>query len=308
MASNAPRLKRIAEGVYAFFGAGPSANSGAIQTQEGIIAIDAQPSLGLARAFRSALAGLGLPLRWLVNTHYHLDHTAGNTLFAPETPILAHMKCFEKFRGILGEDIHSGQPINDFDIKLGLLYGPRTHELISPGDPGDKWIHNRLATPEFQDVIIAPPDHTFADHFEIILGGRRILLKYLGPAHSDNDIILHLPDDGVIFTGDILFVGRFPWMGDGHIDGWIDALGRVAAIDADTVVPGHGPAVGQKEVREFRGLLAALRHAVAEALAAGASEEETVRRARLPEFDALPLNEMLFPWSVRRIYRDLSSS
>lgn len=311
MGGNDPRgatLVQLAEGVHAFLGAGGDSNAGAIETPEGLLVIDAQQHAPLARKFRAALAGLTeKPISWLINTHYHLDHTGGNCIFAPEAPILAHQKCREKFWEILGPEQAMGRPVAELDTKLQLLFGPNIDDLIPPGDPGWDWFRRRVGAPEFETVTIVLPTHTFAERFEFHLPDRTVVLEHLGPAHCDNDIIVHLSEEGIVFVGDLLFVGRFPWLGDGDIERWIVALDRVEKLGVDRVVPGHGPPVTLKEAREFRNMLATLRDAVAEALAAGLSEEEAMRRVQLPDYVSLPRYREWMPWNVRNVYRLLNS-
>ncbi|MEE9255570.1 MAG: MBL fold metallo-hydrolase [bacterium] len=306
MSTTEARLVPLAEGVHAFVGAGGDSNAGAIETPDGLLVIDAQQHVPLARRFRAALAELTpKPLLWLINTHYHLDHTAGNCVFAAEAPVLAHRNCLETFEQILGKEEPLDRPVSDFETQSHLLFGPNIDSLIPEGDPGWDWFRQRLGAPEYDTVTIAPPTHTFEDRFAFHLPGRTVLLEHLGPAHCRNDIIVHLPEDGIVFTADLLFVGRFPWLGDGDIEGWISALDRISKIGADRVVPGHGPPATMKEVGEFRDMLAALRGGVAGALEAGMTEDEAVGSVNIAGFDTLPRYKEWMPWNVRNVYRAL---
>ena len=88
--------------------------------------------------------------------------------------------------------------------------------------------------------------------------------------------------------GDLLFVGRFPWLGDDDIGGWISALNQVCAMNVEQVIPGHGKPAGLKEIADFRDMLTALRDGVAGALGKGMSEDEAVERVRLSDYEHLP--------------------
>ncbi len=101
-------------------------------------------------------------------------------------------------------------------------------------------------------------------------------------------------------------MGRFPWLGDGDIAGWIEALGRVSGLDARTVVPGHGPPATLSEVREFRDMLEALRGAVVDALARGLTEDEAAGAVALPGRETTPRYREWMPWNVRNVYRALT--
>src|ERR1700730_7706435 len=111
-----------------------------------------------------------------------------------------------------------------------------------------------------------------------------VRLHYFGPAHCDGDIVVHLEKRRVAFLGDLLFHGRFPWLGDCDLDGLISALGRVLALDIAVVVPGHGPPATLADVARFRDMLAELRAAVDRAVKTGASEEAAVAEVALPQY------------------------
>jgi glyoxylase-like metal-dependent hydrolase (beta-lactamase superfamily II) len=298
----------LAEGVHAFVGAGGDSNAGAVETPDGPLVIDAQQSVPLARQFRADLEARSRGrFPWLILTHYHLDHTGGGIVFAEDTPVLAHEITLAKFRELFGPDGGAGRTITDFDKRIAYLFGPNIGGLIPKGDPAWEWFKGRIAAPEYDSVVPIPPRQTFADRYTFHLPNRRVVLQYWGPAHCDGDIVVHLPDDGIVFVGDLLFVGRFPWLGDGDIGGWIDCLERVARLDARTVVPGHGKPAALKEIRDFRDMLAALRAGVADARKKGMSEDEAVRRVALRDYEKIPRYKEWMPWNVRNVYRTLAS-
>jgi glyoxylase-like metal-dependent hydrolase (beta-lactamase superfamily II) len=96
------------------------------------------------------------------------------------------------------------------------------------------------------------PDHTFEITETITVGGRDAHLRTLGPAHTPGDLIIHLPDAGVVFSGDLLFIGSTPIIWHGPLGNWIDALDHMIGLDADTYVPGHGPICGRREIELLR--------------------------------------------------------
>ena len=302
-------LRQLAEGVYAFIGARGDSNAGAIDTPDGLLVIDTQQHAALARTFREALRReVGKPVRMVIDTHYHLDHIAGNSVFASEAPILAHDRTTEKLHSILGPDDGAGWTVGDFMTKCRLLFGPNIDELIPDGDAAWDWFRHRLAAPEYDTMTITPPTETFPDYYEIGLPGDTLRLDYLGPAHCDGDLVVHLRRRGIVFLGDLLFVGRFPWIGDGDMDGWIRTLDHVTRLDAECVVPGHGLPVTLKEIAAFRDMLAALRDAVARAIDDGASEDAAAHEVALPGYDTLPRYREWMSWNVRNTYRGLRAA
>ena len=129
--------------------------------------------------------------------------------------------------------------------------------------------------------------------------------NYVGPAHCDGDIVVHVPGAKAAFFGDLLFVGRFPWLGDCDLDRWIECLNRLERLDLVSVVPGHGDVCTLKEVAEFRTLLVQLRASVHSHVRSGASEEAAVKQVSLPEYEHLPRYREWLPSNIRSIYRYL---
>ena len=306
--SNEAHLVTVADGVHAWIGAGGDSNAGAIETPEGVIVIDTQQYPRLARQLRAAvLAKTGQPLRVVVNTHCHLDHTSGNTVFA-DVPILAHEKTLAAMNACLGARSGDAWTIDDFPTKLRFLFGQNILELVPDGDPARRWFESRISLADYDTVVIRPPNETFADRFAFHLPDDTVRLHYFGPAHCDGDIVVHLEKRKVAFLGDLLFHGRFPWLGDCDLDGLIAALGRVLALDIAVVVPGHGPPATLADVARFRDMLAELRGAVDRAIKTGVSEEAAVAKVALPQYAHIQRYAEWMPLDVRAAYRYLRGS
>ncbi len=300
-----PQLLTVAEGVHAWIGTGGDSNAGAIDTPHGIIAIDAQQNPRLARKFRSAIeARTGKPVRMLINTHCHLDHTAGNIVFA-DAPILAHDKTLAAMHANLGAKSGAYWTISDYATKIKMLFGQNLFELVPENDPAQAWFRQRIGLEDYDTMTIAPPTETFADHFTFHLPRDTMHLDYWGPAHCDGDIVVSLVKSKVVFLGDLLFHGRFPWLGDCDLSGLIDRLARVLTLDVSIVIPGHGMPTDLAEVSRFRDMLVALRGAVEGAIKAGVSEEAAVREITLPQYAGIPRYADWLPHDVRAAYRYL---
>jgi cyclase len=300
-----PRLLTVADGVHAWIGAGGDSNAGAIETPEGVIVIDTQQYPRLARALRAAVAArTAHPLRMVVNTHCHLDHTHGNTVFS-DVPILAHDKTLAAMNACLGPRAGAEWSITDFATKLRFLFGQNILELVPNGDPARRWFEGRIALPDYDTMVIRPPSETFAGDVAFHLPDDTVRLHYFGPAHCDGDIVVHLERRKVAFLGDLLFHGRFPWLGDCDLDGLIAALGRVLALDVAVVIPGHGPPATLADVACFRDMLSELRTAVARAVKAGVSEDAAVAEVALPQFAQVQRYKEWLPLDVRAAYRYL---
>jgi len=300
-----PQLLTVAEGVHAWIGAGGDSNAGAVETPHGLLAIDAQQYPRLARAFRGAIeAKTGQPVRVLIDTHCHLDHTAGNIVFA-DVPILAHDKTLAAMHANLGARTGAHWTISDYPTKIKMLFGQNLFDLVPENDPAQAWFRQRIALPDYDTLTIAPPTETFADHFVFHLPNDTLHLDYWGPGHCDGDIVVWLENAKVAFLGDLLFYGRFPWLGDCDLSGLIDRLARVLTLDVSVVIPGHGMPTDLKQVVRFRDMLVALRAAVDIAIKAGVSEEAAVRDVTLPQYADIPRYADWLPHDVRATYRYL---
>jgi len=300
-----PQLLTVAEGVHAWIGAAGDSNAGAIETREGLLVIDAQQYPRLARQFRAAVeAKTGKPIRALINTHCHLDHTAGNVVFA-DVPILAHRKTLAAMHANLGAKTGAYWTISDYATKIKMLFGQNLFDLVPENDPAQAWFRQRVGLPDYDTMTIAPPTETFADHVTFHWPRDTMHLDYWGPAHCDGDIVVWLERAKVAFLGDLLFHGRFPWLGDCDLSGLIDRLGHVLTLDVAIVIPGHGMPTDLAQVGRFRDMLVALRSAVETAIKAGVTEEAAVREVKLPQYAGIARYADWLPHDVRATYRYL---
>lgn len=254
-------LLELAPGVFARVYPEGRTNAGFIVGEEAVLVVDALMTPGLARGLQEDVKRVcDRPIRYLVNTHYHGDHTFGNAAFAP-TPIISHQRCREELaeRG-------------EASLRRFATMRP---ELAS----------------ELEGVSIRLPDVTFTDSLSVDLGGITAHLAHPGPAHTGGDTFVYVPERRVLFAGDLLFARMVPFMGDGHPQGWVQALERLDPLDADAVVPGHGLMATKTELREQRDLLADLCAVAKESLRGGVSEEEAARSPRLQRYADLPRAE-----------------
>ncbi|HZP79490.1 MAG TPA: MBL fold metallo-hydrolase [Pseudolabrys sp.] len=300
-----PSLQQLSENAYAWIGAGGNSNAGAVITAEGITAIDAQQTPALGREFRASIEkAAAARVTRLIDTHLHLDHTTGNIAFA-DVPIIAHRRTADMLEAELGPARGGHWTICDTGTKLRLFFGANIEELVGADLSLREWFLKRVSGPAHARIDLVAPRETFAHEMTIATRDGPVHLTYWGPAHCDGDLIVHLPERKIAFLGDLLFVGRFPWLGDCDLDGWIATLDRLLGMDLETVVPGHGPVSTLREIRDFWHLLAALRGAVAAAISRGLSEEAVAAEIALPEFEQLPrYREWLKP-NLRSVYRYL---
>jgi glyoxylase-like metal-dependent hydrolase (beta-lactamase superfamily II) len=172
-----------------------------------------------------------------------------------------------------------------------------------------RYVRSMLAPFAFDDVTLRFPDDAFSGRATEHVGGRALELVEVGPAHTPGDLVVHLPDVGVVFAADVLFVGVTPVMWEGPVENWVAALDTILGFGAETIVPGHGPLSGPAEVRALRDYWVWLAAAVADHHAAGRSPlQATLQIVRSPDF--APYRGWLHPEraviNVTTIHRALS--
>lgn len=171
-----------------------------------------------------------------------------------------------------------------------------------------------VAHEKARDAIIgerrptAVPEVVFSDQMKIALGGKIVELIYVGRGHSDNTLVMHFPEERVVFAVDFIAVKRLPYrdLADSYFPDWIDAVKRVEAIDFDTLVPGHGPNGTLEDVIEHRQYLEALHAAVLNAAREGQSLEEMKQSIKLEAFSHLGQYEAWLPMNIEGVYRHVS--
>jgi glyoxylase-like metal-dependent hydrolase (beta-lactamase superfamily II) len=196
---------------YAFF----DQNIGVILGGDDALVVDTRSTHAQAREILTDLRELtAAPVTVVVDTHGHFDHAYGNHVFRPAA-IWAHERCVA-FMARTAEQRRAGIADSEPEIAADLL-----------------------------EVVIDPPDRTFAETAFVEVGGRRVELRFLGRGHTDHDIVVRVPDAGVLFAGDLIENGAVPYYGDGYPLDWPETAFRLAELASGVVVPGHGAHTGR---------------------------------------------------------------
>ncbi len=145
-----------------------------------------------------------------------------------------------------------------------------------PTEVGD-YLRAAFGPFDFDGIRVAPPTRTFSGTERIDLGGRSVELIEVGPAHTTGDVIVWVPDERVVFTGDILFIEGTPIMWSGPTAGWIAACDLIAALEPAVIVPGHGPLADVEGVRTVSQYLRTVEEGTRSRWAAGLTPEEATR-------------------------------
>ena len=228
-------------------------NCGLVVSGDQALLIDTQFDLGLTRALLDTIEG-ELPrvaITTVVTTHVNGDHCWGNQLLG-DVEIIGSAS---SAHGMAGEI----QP-----EQLAALSGAG-----SPDTPLGDYLRRYFGVFDFTGIRVTAPTRTFTGGLDVLVGERRVELIEVGPAHTDGDVIVHVPDAGVVYAGDILFVDGHPIMWTGPVDNWIAACDRILATGAGRIVPGHGPVTDPAGVLAFRGYLEWVARRAQQAYAAG---------------------------------------
>lgn len=218
-------------------------------------------------------------LTYVVNTHHHADHTGGNTAFVRSVPVFAHGKARNRV-------------IEQLDrYKAGINGGPA--QIARSTRPGkDAALEDAKRLAERVNELTAEdfaPNETLSANESLRVGDLTIVLRHFGPGHTDNDVVVHIPELNLIHMGDLLFHGLHPYWDDTAAPsstGWMEACRRAADMcDANTiVVPGHGEITDVTGIRDQIAYFEAVRAAAAEARDNGTSREDFLR-IELPIFE-----------------------
>jgi cyclase len=268
------QLIEVADGVYAYIqpdGSWWINNTGFVVGRSSVISIDACSTERRTRAYLDTIASVSpAPVKTLVNTHHHGDHTYGNSLFS-EATIVAHENC--------------------------------RAELIAFGPPADRGIWEPV---EWGDLTLAPPTLTFTDRVRLWSDDRPLEVSYVGqPAHTSNDSLVWLPEQRVLFCGDLLFNGGTPFLLMGSVRGAIDVLTTVVApIPATTIVPGHGAPCDHGLIDVIVGYLEFVLATAEKGIEAGLSPLELARDTSLGQYGGWLDSERIVG-NLHRAYADL---
>ena len=270
----------IGEGLYAFTAEGDP-NSGVIIGDDSVMIIEAQATPRLAHKVIECVRSVtGKPISHVVLTHYHAVRVLGASAFTADQIIMSDMA-----RAMV---VERGQ--EDWDSEFQRF--PRLfegHESI----PGLTW-----------------PTTTFDGSMSVYLGNRRVDLMHLGRAHTAGDIVINVPDQNVMFTGDIVEYHSACYCGDGHFADWGDTLNNIKSFEVDAIAPGRGDAlVGQdmvnRAIESTRDFVESTYRPVAKVAARNGSLREAWDACRAecdPKFSDYAIYEHCLPFNVARAY------
>jgi glyoxylase-like metal-dependent hydrolase (beta-lactamase superfamily II) len=258
----AHRFTQIAPGVYSALGTGTlnvGSNSCVIVNQEDVLIVDSHISPEAGRVLLRELKTItDKPVRFLVNTHFHFDHANGNQVFTAPVDIIGHE--FTR-RKLLGDVLAKGTIFAESVAAIPNQIAQLEQRAAAEQEPAakarlDQQVRVQTAYAEqVKEVKPTPPSVTLNDHMTLFRGDREIRLLHLGHAHTAGDVVVFLPRERVVCTGDMLVAG-ISNLSDGFVNEWPDTVEKLRALDFTDVIPGHGePWKGKEKIDHWQAYL-----------------------------------------------------
>ena len=211
-------FEQVLEGVYQARGTGNVAvgsTAAVIISEDDVLLVDSHISPAAASALLSELTAITeKPVRYVVNTHFHFDHAHGNQIYPPEVEVIGH----EFTREMLANGESVGRTYQGFQDAMA-------------GQPG--YVEGQ------EGLVPTPPTTTLSERMTLHRGGREIRLLFFGRGHTGGDVVVYLPQERALITGDLL-LASVPFMGDGFLEDWVGTLEELKSLAVDVVIPGHG--------------------------------------------------------------------
>ena len=272
-------IQEVAAGVYAFVQAGGGfcvANAGLIVGDESAILVDTLFVPSMTRALIEGIRRVtDKPVRTIINSHHHVDHTLGNALF-PDAVIISQARARARIEA-------GGVP-----TRLKTL-APQFAEEIDEVE------------------MVRLPSVTFERELTLHSGGRKVELYHFGVGHTADDVVVHLPADDIVFAGDLAFHYVTPLAFEGDIENWIRVTRMVAELGPAVVVPGHGPIGDLSDLAHMRAYLERVLAFAAEAHAAGRPAEGAAAAMDLGPYGTWTEPERVVP-NIMRMYQALDGA
>lgn len=280
------RLEPLADGVVAALAVEPGGavgNAGIIALGDGALVVDTGLTALAGAELRTAAEELThSPVQYVVNTHRHPDHVMGNSAFATETQVISTTLTRSLMLKHIPEFIRAYRQ-NRAQAELDLRAAQ--DRLTTAEDPDEIATLNEtirassLLLEAAARARLRAPNWTFEQQIAIYGSQRTLEIISYGPAHTESDAIVWLPDERIVFCADLLFNGRHPWAGDGVLDAWQHSIDCVLALEPRLVVPGHGPLATVADLEAQREYLGVLQAHVDDALAHGLPDDDTAIEA-----------------------------
>lgn len=316
-------LEEIAPGVYFANSEGTGevllmSNAMIIVNEDDVVVVDSHVTADSGRSLLAAVRTVSdLPVHYLINSHYHFDHAHGNQVFAEHehTEIIGHEYTRERLLGPVLEEstyqtIGAPAPTSAQLAAIEAAIEAAPAEQKATLEAQAKMVKRHIGA--LEEVVPTPPNVTLTEKMSLFRGEREIQVLHLGRGHTGGDVVVYLPNERIVFTGDLFYLGA-PYLGDGFADEFPATLDRLAAIDVDLIVPGHGPLIRDKaQIEVTQTYIRQYWNQVKAAHAAGKSVEQAVADLDMTgyeEFAAFNINTPgVLALEVARMYERIEAT
>ena len=309
--SGAHRFEKVTDGIYYATASGTmtvGSNSPIIITDTEAIVIDSEITPAAARALVADLKAItDKPVKYVIDSHYHYDHAHGNQVFAPDAQVIGHENTRRRMLGNVLEQYTYLNSVEPVPARVAAL----RERIGKEADPEQKALLERQVAnalsylEQVKETKVTPPNVTLDRKMTLFRGGREIQILFFGRGHTDTDVVVFLPKEKIVCTGDLM-ESVISYMGDAYVDEWPATLDRLMTLDFDTVMPGHGVVFkGKGHIEAFQRYLRDVLKQATELKKAGVPAETAAPRIDMRAFaTAFPQIRAagIDPAAVRRIY------
>ncbi len=296
-------LDQAGEGIYAAIardGGGAVGNAGLVDLGDSTLVIDSFMTPTAAEQLCADAQRLsGRFPRWVVNTHYHNDHIWGNQAFLPEAEIISTIETRKLIQTAGKEEYDDYRAVTEDRLK-NLLAQQAAAKTVEERASFDLMIgiFSGLKA-DFPRLRVTLPNLVFESQMALHGSQREVVLVAFSGAHTGSDTVVYLPQDGIVYMSDLLFVGHHAYLGDGNPDRCLEVLGSIldgsAGIEnASRFVPGHGPVGTAADVQRMADYILACRQTASSLLAEGKTSQA--------EISATPIPAAFAGWAMPRFF------
>jgi len=289
VSGKAYKFEKIADGVYYATSTGALAtgsNNPVIVGDNEVMVVDTGTSPAAARAMIDDLKTItDKPVKYVVNTHFHYDHTDGNQVYAGRADIIAHeyVKYAIEKLDVLHREPYKTSQLTNVPNRIDTL----KKQIAGEQDEARKaTLQRQLATAEagweaLKEIKPTPPNKTYSKKMTVKVGRHNVELLFLGRGHTNGDTVVYLPQERIVCTGDLM-ESALAYMGDAQFDEWVTTLEALKKLEWDTDLPGHGTPFHDKGlVTAFQSYLTDITKQGAALKQMGVSAEDAAQRVDL---------------------------
>jgi len=272
-------LIKLSDNVYSYLGekdASPAhsfaANAGIVIGRDGVLVVDTLISAKEGERFLADIRKITKkPIKYVVNTHTHLDHAFGNCVFAELGAIIISHSADQILLAKVGADT----------LKNAGNFGLKPEDMAGTG--------------------IVLPSLYFNDRLTIDLGGETVELIRVAPSHTEGSVLVYLPKQKIMFSGDILFTDFHPFLADGDLSGWGKTIDSLLTMDVERIIPGHGPLSSKKDLQEMKAYLITFDTTAREMTAKGATTD-VITAELLKQLPKRAMGEWMVGYNLKARY------